>query len=71
MPTHNKTGYEIRLEVLQMAMSLANERYHQVAYQLQFAAEKSNEKSFALPVDTRVADATAIAEQLYGFVEKK
>ena len=71
MPTHNKTGYEIRLEVLQMAVSLVSERYHQVCNQMQYAAEKSNDKSFALPVDTRVADATAIAEQLYDFVEKK
>lgn len=71
MPTHNKTGYEIRLEVLQMAMNLVNDRYHQTCNQMQYAAEKSNEKSFALPVDTRVADATAIAEQLYDFVEKK
>ncbi len=71
MPTHNKTGYEIRLEVLQMAVSLVNDRYHQTCHQLQYAAEKSNDKSFALPVDTRVADATALAEQLYDFVEKK
>ena len=71
MPTHNKTGYEIRLEVLQMAMNLANDRYHQAANQLQYNAEKSGEKSFALPQDTRVTDAIALADELYGFVEKK
>ena len=71
MPTHNKSGYEIRLEVLQMAMSLASERYHQACNQIQYAAERSGEKSFALPQDTRTADAIALAEELYGFVEKK
>ena len=71
MPTHNKTGYEIRLEVLQMAMSLANERYHQIASHAQYTAEKSGEKSYTLPVDNRVADAIALADELYDFVEKK
>jgi hypothetical protein len=71
MPTHTKSGYEIRLEVLQMAMGLVNDRYHQVCNQLQYAAEKSGEKSYTLPEDTRVADAIAIADELYGFVEKK
>lgn len=71
MPTHNKSGYEIRLEVLQMAMGLVNDRYHQACNQLQYAADKSSEKSFALPVDNRVAEATALAEQLYDFVEKR
>jgi hypothetical protein len=52
-------------------MSLVNERYHQVCNQLQYAAEKSSEKSFALPVDNRVVEATALAEQLYDFVEKR
>ena len=71
MPTHNKTGYEIRLEVLQMAMSLASERYHQTCNQIQYVAEKSGEKSFALPQDNRVTEAIALADELYGFVEKK
>ena len=71
MPTHNKSGYEIRLEVLQMAMSLASERYHNRCEQLRYVAEKTNTSTYELPVDNRVTEALKLADELYGFVEAK
>ena len=71
MPTHNKSGYEIRLEVLQMAMSLASERYHQRCEQQRYIAEKTNASAYELPVDNRVTEALKLADELYGFVEAK
>lgn len=71
MPTHTKSGYEIRLEVLQMAMSLASERYHNQWEQLRYVAEKTNASAYELPADNRVAEALKLADELYGFVEAK
>lgn len=71
MPTHNKSGYEIRLEVLQMAMGLASERYSNQCEQLRYVAEKTNNSKYDLPVDNRVTEALKLADELYGFVEAK
>ena len=71
MPTHNKSGYEIRLEVLQMAMGLASERYHNQLDQLRYTAERTSAQSFDLPRDNRVTEALKLANELYGFVEAK
>ncbi len=71
MPTHSKSGYEIRLEVLQMAMSLASERYHNQLDQLRYTAERTSAQAFELPDDNRVAEALKLANELYGFVEAK
>ncbi len=71
MPTHNKSGYEIRLEVLQMAMGLASERYHNELDQLRYTAERTKAQAFELPQDNRVAQALKLADELYGFVEAK
>jgi len=62
MPTHNKSGYEIRLEVLQMAMGLASERYHNELDQLRYTAERTKAQAFELPQDNRVAQALKLAD---------
>ena len=71
MPTHNKSGYEIRLEVLQMAMGLASERYNNELDQLRYTAERTSAPGFELPVDKRVTEALRLAHELYDFVEAK
>jgi PhoPQ-activated pathogenicity-related protein len=69
--THNKTGYEIRLEILQMAMGLANDRYHTSFNCQRDYAEKAGLKAYEVPNDDRVQDAIKIAEELYTFVDRK
>lgn len=71
MPTHNKSGYEIRLELLQMAMSLVNDRYHTSLQGQRDYAEKTGQSSYEVPEDNRVANAITIAAELYGFVGTK
>ena len=71
MPTHNKSGYEIRLELLQMAMSLVNDRYHTSLETQRVYAEKTGNTVFEMPSDDRVANAITIAAELYGFVGTK
>jgi len=71
MPTHNKSGYEIRLDILQMAMGLVNDRYHTALNYQQLYAEKAELKAFDMPVDNRVDDAIKIAQELYTFVDQK
>lgn len=63
----NKNAYEIRLEVLQSAIGLADSAYYQ---QLDKVRHDAGEKgSYELPEDTRVRDALRIAKKLYAFVE--
>lgn len=63
----NKNAYEIRLEVLQSAISLASDTYYQ---QLEKARNDAGEKGqYTLPEDTRVRDTLRIAKKLYAFVE--
>jgi len=72
MPTHTtKSGYEIRLELLQMAMGLVNDRYHTSLETQRYHAEKTNQSTWEMPEDNRTADAIKIAEELYGFVGTK
>lgn len=71
MPTHNKSGYEIRLELLQMAMSLVNDRFHVSLDNQRVHAEKTGQSSFEVPEDNRVANAITIAGELYDFVGTK
>lgn len=71
MPTHNKSGYEIRLEILQMAMGIADNRWHEANNLLRYQAERTNASTYTIAKDTRVQDATQIAEELYAFVDQK
>lgn len=66
-----KSGYEIRLEVLQTAMSLADQRYHYAQEALRFEAEKTSKTSLPVAPDNRVEEVMQIAEKLYKFVEGK
>ena len=64
----NKNAYEIRLEVLQSAIGLADSAYYQQLDKRRFDAEQSK-SPYELPEDTRVRDALRIAKKLYAFVE--
>ena len=71
MPIHTKSGYEIRLELLQMAMGLVNDQYHTTLDNQRMYAEKTGLTAFETPSDNRVANAILIATELYGFVGTK
>jgi len=66
--TSGKNAYEIRLEVLQMAMGLADNRWHQQLDKVRFDAEKDN-STYELPEDKREREALRLAKKLYSFVE--
>jgi len=67
----SKSGYEIRLEVLQRALDMADHRYHLQNDALRYEAEKTSKTSLPTAPDNRVEDALQIAEKLYKFVEAK
>jgi hypothetical protein len=66
-----KSGYEIRLEVLQRALDMADGKFHHANEALRYEAEKTSKVSYQTAPDNRVEDALAIAEKLYKFVEAK
>lgn len=66
-----KSGYEIRLEVLQRALDMADARFHYQNEAARFEAEKTSKSSLPILPDNRVEDALQIAEKLYRFVEAK
>lgn len=62
-----KNAYEIRLEVLQIAVGQADSAYFT---QLDLARVAAGEgKPYELPEDKRVREALKIAKKLYAFVE--
>ena len=63
----NKNAYEIRLEVLQLAVCQADSTYHQAVEQARVKAGEG--KPYELPEDNRTRDALKIAKKLYAFVE--
>ena len=63
----NKNAYEIRLEVLQSAIGLAESNYYQQVDKVRHDAGEKGQ--YTLPEDTRVRDALRIAKKLYAFVE--
>ncbi len=74
--TTGKNAYEIRLEVLQMAMGLADSRYHTALEQIRMTAEfeavKTGSKyTYELPEDKREREAIKLAKKFYDFVENK
>lgn len=68
MSQSNKNAYEIRLEVLSLAMSQADSVWHAELTRRQIGAE-AGDKKYELPDDTRVRDTLKIAKKLYAFVE--
>jgi len=63
-----KNAYEIRLEVLQLAMSQADSAYYQEVDRIR-SARPDDKGEYELPEDKRVRDALKIAKKLYAFVE--
>ena len=62
-----KNAYEIRLEVLQLAVGQADSAYYN---QIELARIVAGEgKVYELPEDKRVREALKIAKKLYAFVE--
>ena len=70
-----KNGYEIRLEVLQRALDIAENSWHISNEAGRTEAESKNKlglvATWAPAPDTRVEDALKIADKLYKFVEAK
>jgi hypothetical protein len=66
-----KSGYEIRLEVLQRALDMADGKYHHANEALRYEAETTSKSSYQTAPDNRIEEALQIAEKLYRFVEAK
>tara|TARA_B100000700_G_scaffold226221_1_gene249605 strand:+ start:158 stop:370 length:213 start_codon:yes stop_codon:yes gene_type:complete len=67
----NKSGYQLRQELLGMAMGIVSERVSRLEANEHFLAE--NDKRYQRkPIDPFTSeDVIAEAEKLYAFVEKK
>ena len=67
----NKSGYELRQELLGMAVAIVTERINRLEANEHFLAE--NDKRYQRkPIDPyTVEDVIAEAEKLYTFVQKK
>lgn len=63
-----KNAYEIRLEVLQMAIGQTDSAYYQEVDRIR-SARLDEKGPYELPEDKRVRDALKIAKKLYAFVE--
>ena len=63
-----KNAYEIRLEVLQLAMAQAETAYYQELDCIR-AARPDDKGAYELPENKCVRDALKIAKKLYAFVE--
>jgi len=66
-----KSGYEIRWEVLNKALDMADNRYHYSQEVLRYEAEKTSKTTLPIAPDNRVEEAMEIAAKLYRFVEAK
>ena len=64
-----KSGYEIRMEILGLAMGQADSAYFNELERRRHAAGEKG--TWELPEDNRVDEAMQIAEKLYRFVEAK
>tara|TARA_A100001515_G_scaffold133512_1_gene122777 strand:+ start:397 stop:612 length:216 start_codon:yes stop_codon:yes gene_type:complete len=67
----NKSGYELRTELLGMAMGIVGERVNRLEQNEHFAAEndKAYQRKAIEPFTTE--DIITEAEKLYAFVQKK
>jgi hypothetical protein len=72
-----RSGYEIRLDLVKEALKLADSRYNNEFISAQYNVEKLNDmkvtppRKLEPPVDTRVEDAVKDAKKLYDFVQTK
>jgi len=70
-----KSGYEIRLEVLQRAIDMADHRWHLIndvqRSEVDAKLKMGINTSFKMADDNRVEEALKIADKLYKFVEGK
>ena len=66
----NRSGYEIRLDVLKLAEGMVTDRWSRQYDAAHQKAEKNNEPLTA-PNDNRVSETLNVAEILYGFVNEK
>ncbi len=66
-----KSGYEIRWEVLNKALEMADGRYHFAQEAIRYEAEKTSKATLPIAPDNRVEEAMEIATKLYKFVESK
>jgi len=64
-----KSGYEIRMEILGLAIGQADSAYFNELERRRHAA--GDKGTWELPKDNRVEEAMQIAEKLYKFVEAK
>ena len=71
MGDNNKSGYQLRQELLGMAMGIVSERVSRLEANEHFLAE--NDKRYQRkPIDPFTSeDVIAEAEKLYNFVQKK
>ena len=71
MGDNNKSGYQLRQELLGMAMGIVSERVSRLEANEHFLAE--NDKRYQRkPIDPFTSeDVIAEAEKLYAFVQKK
>ena len=67
MANTGKNAYEIRLEVLQMAVNQADIAYYNQLDRARVIA--GADKPYEIPEDKRVREALKIAKKLYAFVE--
>ena len=70
MKETNRSGYEIRLDVLKLAEGIEGTAWARQFDMAIHAAEKNNEL-VDLPTDNRVDQTLATAERLYAFVSDK
>lgn len=68
--TEGKSGYEIRLEILAMAMDAAGTKWFQQQEAERYKAEKNNSCEIPMVPDTRIEEALKNASELYKFVEE-
>ena len=66
-----KSGYEIRWEVLNKALDIADGKYHYANEAIRYEAEKTGKPLFHAAPDNRIEEAMQMAEKLYRFVESK
>jgi hypothetical protein len=70
MKETNRSGYEIRLDVLKLAEGIENGVYCR-AYDIAHQYAEKNNTTMELPVTDQVSKTLATAERLYAFVAEK
>jgi hypothetical protein len=70
MKETNRSGYEIRLDVLKLAQGIEAHAYDR-EYQVAFNAAEKNNTSVDVPTDEQVNKTLTTAERLYAFVSEK